>query len=373
VNALETSLGVTGFRDELWSALEETIFLHECEIYKYEPEADSDESAGKLWSLNLFFFHRKLKKMVLLSAEAVSKLHLQNSHAHAYQQYVRSRQMQHHHLATAGGSMQGDEHDDEDEDDDDGFESDSGASDHGAHGGAGGSGGSNGGALTSAQRAQRDAEDDAMEAAEDQMLEELAQEQAAGVPLQSSVGEIAGSYVDASLLEWEQPLELPVASHEGAAGSNLVAPPYVSSPSASSIASNSTASTVRVLPVALSADVAPPPLPMQTSPFLASRSLSPMHAPQQVRLASTKSPTMRPAIANNNFSIGGGVLPSHAAAATIGGMAGNGSSSGALPPRGPQGVSLFGGSAFSAPSAGLPPQQPAQQQSALPAVPPFSP
>jgi len=363
VNAMESSLGVTGFRDEFWSALEETIFLHECEIYKYEPSLADSESAGQLWALNLFFFHRKLKKMVLLSGEAVSKLHLQNAHVHAYQQHARARQA---HLASsgtgaAGGAAMG-------VDDDSDFESDSSSDEETAAGGSGASGNASG-ALTSQQLAQQDAEDDAMEAAEEQMLEELAAEQAAE-GLAPPV--IAGSYVDASLLEWDQPL-VPAAMASSLMDGGGVPASYVSSPSASSIASSSTASTVRVgpLPASFNDNTMPPPPPMpmsmQTSPF--ARSLSPhMHSPQ-IRLASTKSPTMRPAVpaaASSSFTIAGvpQVGAAHAAIA---------SGSSALPPSGQQGVSLFGGSrsSFSAPSAAAA-QQPPQPHSSLPAVPPFS-
>jgi hypothetical protein len=189
---MEVALGVTGFRSELWSALEETVFLHECEIYKYEPSSENDdESAGKLWSINLFFFHRKLKKMLLMSGEAISKLHMQNAHKHAYQQHARRRAAQ---AQQAGGAAGGSSSSSMGVDDADAFESDNDSDDGGRLHHAGG-------ALSSAEQAQQDADDAAMEAAEDEMLEELAADNGERGNAQKQSGEIAGSYVDASLLE----------------------------------------------------------------------------------------------------------------------------------------------------------------------------
>lgn len=299
---MESALGVAGFRDELWSALEETVFLHECEIYKFDAlsgEGDlassSGEDAGKLWSINYFFFHRKQKKMVLLSSEAISKLHLQNTHSQAYQNAMRSRTLHH--------SSQ-DDADDEQE-----FLSESESA--------------NSGGLAE--------DDDAMEAAEEEMLQELAAESSATVAQQ---GGAQGSYVDASLLEWEsvpdaeqnhqQQIQRQMQQQQQQMsvfdGSNLQA--YESSPSHSS--TSSSASTVRVRPLPDTAHVT-------------------AHMPQ-VRLASTKSPQMRAATAvgksfANPILLGGGGSSSSSSAGSM------------LPPR-PQGVSMFGGAQSSFSSVG---------------------
>lgn len=349
MTSLESALGVTGFRSELWSALEETIFLHECEVYKYDPGSASDESVGKLWSINYFFFHRKLKKMVLLASEAVSKLHMQNAHWAAYQQYAR-RHARHGQAQGGDADMHADDGEwisDSESDDGLGSESES----EGA-----------------ARQAAQDAEDDAMEAAEEEMLQELAAENgdAGGqAPGGLAMAAAAGSYVDASLLEWEVPLE-----HTPAA-SNLA--PYESSPSASS---TSSAATFRMRPLA---DLATPTLtPQSASGFgfgsgSGSGSVSATHSPHsvtpllhspQVRLASTKSPIMRAAAVGKSFAnpivIGG--------AAAVGGATGG---HGSLPPR-PQGTSLFGGSRSSFSPRYSQPQPQSHTPSILPAVPTFS-
>ena len=356
MTSLENALGVTGFRSELWSALEETIFLHECEVYKYDPGSGSDESVGKLWSINYFFFHRKLKKMVLLASEAVSKLHMQNAHSAAYQLYARRHGHGHGHghaRQQQSGSSDADMHADDgewvSEGSDDDLESDSES--EGA-----------------ARQAAQDAEDDAMEAAEEEMLQELAAENRdAGGQTAGGLAMAAGSYVDASLLEWEVPLEQQPQLHTPAA-SNLA--PYESSPSASS---TSSAATFRMRPLA---DLATPTLTPQSAAgggFASgfgsgSASASAAHSPHsvtpllhspQVRLASTKSPIMRAAAVGKSFAnpivIGGAAAP--------GGSVGGHS----LPPR-PQGTSLFGGSR----SSFSPRQSQAHTPSILPAVPTFS-
>lgn len=302
VTAMESALGVAGFRDELWSALEETVFLHECEIYKFDGlsgEGDlssSGEDAGKLWSINYFFFHRKQKKMVLLSSEAISKLHLQNTHSQAYQNAMRSRALHH-------GS-----HDDADDEHEFLSESES----------------ANSGGL--------DEDDDAMEAAEEEMLQELAADAGAIVPQQ---GGAQGSYVDASLLEWEsvpdaeqnhqQQIQRQQQQQQQQMQGYDNLQPYESSPSHSS---TSSASTVRVRPLPDTAH--------------SSGSSVVAHMPQ-VRLASTKSPQMRAATA---------VGKSFANPILLGGSSASSSSSSGsmLPPR--QGLSMFGGAHSSFSSVG---------------------
>lgn len=309
VTAMESALGVAGFRDELWSALEETVFLHECEIYKFDglsSEGDlassSGEDAGKLWSINYFFFHRKQKKMVLLSSEAISKLHLQNTHSQAYQNAMRSRAMHH------GGS-----HDDADDEQGGEFLSESESA--------------NSGGLAE--------DDDAMEAAEEEMLQELAAE-TGGVTVPQQGG-VQGSYVDASLLEWEsvpdaeqnhqaqlmrqqqQQQQQQPMSFDNLAG-------YDSSPSHSS---TSSASTVRVRPLPDTAHGG-------------------AHMTQQVRLASTKSPQMRAAVGKsfaNPILLGGGGVGSSSASSS------SSAAGSMLPPR-PQGMSMFGGAQSSFSSVG---------------------
>lgn len=64
-----------GFRSEFWKAIDDNIELDKCEVYSFNPESDSDIVAGKLWAANFFFYNKKKKMIVFVSAYAVSKLH----------------------------------------------------------------------------------------------------------------------------------------------------------------------------------------------------------------------------------------------------------------------------------------------------------
>lgn len=121
---VENATGQSNLRHEFWSAVEETIQLHgppqspaigpvsvddntkdsdsnslpktpvlthqaspppptgtHCEIYSFQPEDEhSDISDGKLWSVQYFFFNKKLKKVVFFSGDAESKLHSSSAH-----------------------------------------------------------------------------------------------------------------------------------------------------------------------------------------------------------------------------------------------------------------------------------------------------
>ena len=68
-------LSQPGLRSEFWQAINETIELSACELYTFNPHPDSELDEGKLWSVRLFAYHRKEKKVVFIAASAVSKLH----------------------------------------------------------------------------------------------------------------------------------------------------------------------------------------------------------------------------------------------------------------------------------------------------------
>ncbi|KAF2355802.1 Repressor of RNA polymerase III transcription Maf1, partial [Trinorchestia longiramus] len=55
--------------DRLWTAIDEAICLHECEIYTYNPDENSDPYSddGVLWSFNYFFYNVRLKRIVFFT------------------------------------------------------------------------------------------------------------------------------------------------------------------------------------------------------------------------------------------------------------------------------------------------------------------
>ncbi|KAI7905890.1 Maf1 regulator-domain-containing protein [Cokeromyces recurvatus] len=59
----------------LWDVLDEIVQLNECDVYTYTPDVDDDpmnEEEGYLWSVNYFFFNRKLKRMIFFSIKSES-------------------------------------------------------------------------------------------------------------------------------------------------------------------------------------------------------------------------------------------------------------------------------------------------------------
>lgn len=60
------------FLDEVWAAIEDSVVLHECEVYSYVPDLDSDpfSTDGILWSFNFFFFNKSLKRIVYFTCVA---------------------------------------------------------------------------------------------------------------------------------------------------------------------------------------------------------------------------------------------------------------------------------------------------------------
>ncbi|KAG1452836.1 hypothetical protein G6F56_007720 [Rhizopus delemar] len=54
----------------LWDVLDEIVQFTDCDVYTYNPDVDDDpmnEEEGYLWSMNYFFFNRKLKRMIFFS------------------------------------------------------------------------------------------------------------------------------------------------------------------------------------------------------------------------------------------------------------------------------------------------------------------
>ncbi|KAI9308216.1 Maf1 regulator-domain-containing protein [Cunninghamella echinulata] len=56
----------------MWDILDELVELNECDVYSYNPDSDDDPmyEEGYLWSMNYFFFNRKLKRMVYFSVNS---------------------------------------------------------------------------------------------------------------------------------------------------------------------------------------------------------------------------------------------------------------------------------------------------------------
>mmetsp|Transcript_46620 Transcript_46620/g.146161 ORF Transcript_46620/g.146161 Transcript_46620/m.146161 type:complete len:232 (-) Transcript_46620:106-801(-) len=64
----------SNFCTRLWSALTSEMCLRECEIYSYVADMDEDAlSYGKLWSVNYFFYNKKLNKLAFFACWIKSK------------------------------------------------------------------------------------------------------------------------------------------------------------------------------------------------------------------------------------------------------------------------------------------------------------
>ncbi|CAO3656515.1 unnamed protein product [Mucor hiemalis] len=62
-------------RYRLWDVMDEIVQLNDCDVYTYNPDVDDDpmnEEEGYLWSMNYFFFNRKLKRMIFFSTKSES-------------------------------------------------------------------------------------------------------------------------------------------------------------------------------------------------------------------------------------------------------------------------------------------------------------
>jgi len=60
---------------QLWSVIDEEINIKESEIFSYRPDDSSDpfSESGIIWSVNFFFYNRKLRRIVFLVCRADSK------------------------------------------------------------------------------------------------------------------------------------------------------------------------------------------------------------------------------------------------------------------------------------------------------------
>jgi len=61
-------------RNTLWRTIEDEITPKECDIYRYNPDLQSDPFGedGCLWSFNYFFYNKKMKRIVFFTCRAIS-------------------------------------------------------------------------------------------------------------------------------------------------------------------------------------------------------------------------------------------------------------------------------------------------------------
>ncbi|XP_037085118.1 repressor of RNA polymerase III transcription MAF1 homolog [Pollicipes pollicipes] len=63
-----------GLRNTLWRTIEDEITPKECDVYRYNPDLQSDPFGedGCLWSFNYFFYNKKMKRIVFFTCRAIS-------------------------------------------------------------------------------------------------------------------------------------------------------------------------------------------------------------------------------------------------------------------------------------------------------------
>lgn len=79
-NAINSNLTTTAgeaynvLKPQLWAAIDDEIYIQECDIYSYNPDLASDPYGedGCMWSFNYFFYNRKKKRIVFFTCRAVS-------------------------------------------------------------------------------------------------------------------------------------------------------------------------------------------------------------------------------------------------------------------------------------------------------------
>jgi len=80
VNTIESQLFATvgesfaTLKQSLWLTMDEEIALSDCDIYSYNPDLTSDPygEEGSIWSLNYFFYNKKMKRIVFFTCRATS-------------------------------------------------------------------------------------------------------------------------------------------------------------------------------------------------------------------------------------------------------------------------------------------------------------
>jgi hypothetical protein len=66
----------TSLLDSMTNVIDEVIKIGESDIYSYNPDQDGDPflEKGVIWSINFFFYNRKLKRVVSFRCSCISKI-----------------------------------------------------------------------------------------------------------------------------------------------------------------------------------------------------------------------------------------------------------------------------------------------------------
>ncbi|OLY80404.1 Repressor of RNA polymerase III transcription maf1 [Smittium mucronatum] len=77
INTTLFNLGGSNYlkQNSLWEEVDNAITLEDCQVYAYNPDSESDPYGDELpvWSFNLFFFNRKLKRILFFTCRCSSE------------------------------------------------------------------------------------------------------------------------------------------------------------------------------------------------------------------------------------------------------------------------------------------------------------
>ena len=87
-----------GFLKILWDALDDAVKVRECEVFSYLLDDDDPPAvAGNLWSLNYFFYNKKMNRILYLTCVANSKFGQKDSQGYDefddYEQFSSDEEM----------------------------------------------------------------------------------------------------------------------------------------------------------------------------------------------------------------------------------------------------------------------------------------
>eukprot|EP00939_MAST-03C_sp_MAST-3C-sp1_P003479 g3479.t1 len=81
---IETVNGDREFRKKLWKAIDDVILLKDCSVYRYLSDLEGDPLSFKgdvptLWSMNYFFYNKKLNRIVYFTCTAVHRASVESA------------------------------------------------------------------------------------------------------------------------------------------------------------------------------------------------------------------------------------------------------------------------------------------------------